>query len=328
MLLIVPIYLWGQKVKSFATIDKDTVLIGDHITIKIEIQANPNTKLSWPNIEKEIPSNIELLNVQPIDTTIKNDTIYYTQNLIITSFDSGFYEIPGFVFSCVDQEDTSFYKSRGNPLFLRVNTLAVDTTQIFMPIKGPLDQNYTFKEAIFVVAGGILILVILGVAIYFYFFRKKKQPLFSIKSKPNIPAHILAIENLKNLKAKKLWQQGKFKEYYTELIDIFRIYIEDRFKIEAMEMTSDEIRNAMKPIIEINKNVQDKMSETFIISDLVKFAKLKPLPEDNDSSILNIELFINNTIENNNNNSIESSELKDKTNTQIRNKKEFINNKD
>ncbi len=294
---LTPIFVWGQKAKSVATIEKDTILIGDQLTLRLEVKTNKNTKISWPTFSEEFSPGIELLNLHPIDTlAYEGDLISYIQDLIITSFDTGFYEIPGFNFSCVNQADTTFYKSMSNPLFLRVNTLEIDTTQAFKAIKDPIEQGYTFAEAI-PMMGGFLLLVLVAFAIYYFFFRKKDKTLFTVKPKPRIPAHISALKNLENLKTKKLWQGGKFKQYYTELTDIFRIYLEERFEVDAMEMTSDEIKESLKPIKEIDKNLHLKISETLTTSDLVKFAKLNPLPEENKTNIANMEGFVKNTMQ-------------------------------
>ena len=188
-----PLFLCGQKAKSIATIEKDTILIGDQLKLRLEVRTDKNTKISWPIFSEELSSGVELLNLQPIDTlALEGDEISYIQDLTITSFDTGFYEIPGFEFPYVDQIDTSFYKSISNPLFLRVNTMEVDTAQVFKPIKGPIGQGYTFTEAI-PMMGGFLLIVLIAFAVYYFFIRKKDKPLFTAKSKPRIPAHVLAL---------------------------------------------------------------------------------------------------------------------------------------
>lgn len=294
--LLLPIFLMGQDTNSTATIEKDSILIGDQLNLKIEVQTTKNTRISWPTFSEELSEGIELLSLQPIDTlALEGDAISYIQNLTITSFDSGFYEIPGFNFSCFNQLDTSFYKSISNPLFLRVISMEVDTTQAFKPIKGPIEQSYTLAEAVPMI-GGFLLLIIVAFTVYYFFFRKKDEPLFTAKAKPRIPAHISALNNLETLKTKKLWQGGKFKEFYTELTDIFRVYIDERFDVDALEMTSDEIRESLIPIKEIDKKLQEKISETMATSDLVKFAKMNPLPQENENNIAVMEDFVKNTI--------------------------------
>jgi hypothetical protein len=294
--ILAPSLGWAQKTKSIASIEKDSILIGDHLKLRIEVNTTKNTKISWPTFSEELASGVELLSLQPIDTIPQDgDAVSYIQNLSITSFDTGFYEIPGFNFSCFDQIDTNFYKSISNPLFLRVITVEVDTAQAFKPIKGPIEQSYTFTEAL-PMMGGFLLLLAAAFAIYYFFFRKKNEPLFTAKAKVRIPAHISALNNLEILKTKKLWQEGRFKDFYTELTDIFRIYLDERFEVDALEMTSDEIRESIEPINEIDKKLFNKISETLFTSDLVKFAKLNPIPEENERSISIMEDFVKETM--------------------------------
>lgn len=294
--ILAPTLVWGQETKSTATIEKDSILIGDQLNLRLEVKTTKNTRISWPTFSEELSSGIELMSIQPIDTIQhEGDTISYIQDLSITSFDTGFYEIPGFNFSCFNQVDTSFYKSISNPLFLRVLTVEVDTTQAFKPIKGPIEQSYTFAEALPMI-GGFILLLVAAFAVYYFFIRKKNEPLFTAKAKARIPAHISALNNLETLKTKKLWQDGRFKDFYTELTDIFRVYLDERFEVDALEMTSDEIRESIESIKEIDKKLYLKISETLSTSDLVKFAKTIPIPEENEKSISIMESFVKETM--------------------------------
>ena len=84
------------------------------------------------------------------------------------------------------------------------------------------------------------------------------------------------------------------KDYYTELTDIVRIYIEDRFNVNAVEMTTEEILDGMKRT-DAGKASIDKLSHTLMLADLVKFAKEQPLPVDNDNSLSDSIEFVNET---------------------------------
>ena len=101
------------------------------------------------------------------------------------------------------------------------------------------------------------------------------------KPKVIIPPHTKALEELEKLALKKLWQEGKIKEYYTGITDILREYIYGRYGIGAAEMTSDEIMQALKRK-DINEAMKGKLMEIMVLADLVKFAKENPLPEDHE----------------------------------------------
>ena len=131
------------------------------------------------------------------------------------------------------------------------------------------------------------------------------MPVF-VKPKPILPPHILAINQLEELRLAKVWQTGKVKEYHTQLTDIVREYLENRFHFEAMEMTSDEILEEIANQ-KVNKEATSKLAGILQLADLVKFAKGQPTPLENDLSLSHGVDFVNetklaiiqNTIENN-----------------------------
>jgi hypothetical protein len=109
-----------------------------------------------------------------------------------------------------------------------------------------------------------------------------------------LPPHVRAIMDLDKLKADKPWITGQNKEYYTRLTDILRTYIEQRFQINAMEMTTAEIL----PLFKKDRNTQSvyqNLRQILQLSDLVKFAKLLPLENDDELSMMNAYLFVNQT---------------------------------
>ena len=102
------------------------------------------------------------------------------------------------------------------------------------------------------------------------------------------------MKELDEIKQQKLWQQGRNKEYYTLITDTLRRYIVDRFGINAMEMTSGEILDIIRKQQEAN-SVYESLKQIMQLSDFVKFAKMNPLPDENDLSLMNAYLFINQT---------------------------------
>ena len=97
-----------------------------------------------------------------------------------------------------------------------------------------------------------------------------------------------------NLKNVKLWQQGLNKEYYTALTETVRRYIVDRFGVNAMELTSAEILDSLRKDEEV-ASVYDRLKQILLLADFVKFAKIHPLPDENDLSLTNAYSFVNET---------------------------------
>jgi hypothetical protein len=288
---------FAQEVKGFElSVNKDTILIGDHITLSVKYKFNPYLIPSFPQIKDTIVPGVELVRELPIDTVRSQNIISeYIKKYIITSFDSGHYFImfPVVVENPDNIENPDTIMS--NIVQFHVNTIPVDTlTYKMYDIKSPISYPVTLQEILFWVFTVIIGIALVIAAIILYRRWKNKQPLFG-KAKPKIPPHIIAFKELSTLRTEKLWQQGKMKLYYTRITDIIRKYIEGRFSIPAMEKTSDEI------LADIKKNKIDEMysfdkiREMFYTSDLAKFAKYQPSPDENEESFKTAFEFVTNT---------------------------------
>jgi hypothetical protein len=171
--------------------------------------------------------------------------------------------------------------------------LPVDTTTQVLDIKPPMKAPINFKEALPYIFG-FWILALIAVLIWMLISRHKKKGFF-FESKPQDPPHIIALRELDSLRTQKLWQSNRVKEYYVNLTEIVRKYIEKRFDIMALEMTTDEIVDAFKYNNFVDPESKNLIKDLFTLADLVKFAKAQPLPDENEVSLLNAYQFVNNT---------------------------------
>ncbi|MBO5687389.1 MAG: hypothetical protein J6R84_04145, partial [Alistipes sp.] len=104
------------------------------------------------------------------------------------------------------------------------------------------------------------------------------------KPAPPLPPHEEAFAALERLRVLNLCADGKHKLYYSTLTDILRTYIVRRFDVGAMEMTSDEIIEAMRGV-ELQQ--KQSMDLTMILreADLVKFAKAMPESSESEAAM-------------------------------------------
>ena len=290
--------VFSQNPNVSVNLDTNAILIGDQVNLNIQFLSPKQYNVLWPDIKDTLTANIEIVERTPIDTVYSdnNDNIILSQKLTLTSFDTGNYILPQMEFRYHAPDDTIQNVILSESLMLKVNTINVDTTKAIKPIKAPLEAPYTFKEIYPWVLGGIGIIAAIIFLIYYLRKRKKNEPVFKLKPKPKIPAHVIALDELDKLRRKKLWQTGNVKGFYTDLTDIVRIYIEGRFGIDAMEMTTFEIKANIKNVDQIPKENKEKLYNTLVLADLVKFAKEKPLPDDNESSMNISENFVRKTI--------------------------------
>ncbi len=284
----------GQQTGAWSSLDSNAIIIGDQINYELGITVPKNTKVLWPTLIDTLTTNIEILNRGVIDTTFSDSEISLSQKLTITSFDSGYFEIPPISFKFGFDDDTTIYESSTGTLFLQVFVPEVDTAQAFKPIVGPIKEPYTLAEVLPWIIGTVAVIIIVVLIILYLIKRRNKQPIFKRKPKPELPAHIVAITKLEELRLAKVWQSGKIKKYYTELIDITREYMVNRYHFDALEMTSNEIIDELKHH-SINKEAENKLSSVLNLSDMVKFAKAIPTALENDLGISHCIDFVNET---------------------------------
>jgi hypothetical protein len=286
---------YSQEINATAKLDATTVKIGDQVKLHLTVQRPLNMVFNWA-IPPDSMSGIEVVETSKVDTLGKKDSVVITetQTITLTSFDSGYYPIPPFVFHYKKEKDTNDYTIQTQALLLTVITIPIDTAKGFKEIKSRLDANYSFAEfwevyKWHVLSGIAAILIIAGLLIYFL-TRKKVVPVF-VEKIVKRPAHEIALEALQAVDNEKLWQQGFVKKYYSEISDIIRTYIENRYNIIAMELTTDEILYHFNRG-QINTEAKDKLTRLLQLSDLVKFAKVQPLPSEHDLCLANAYSFV------------------------------------
>ncbi|MBU0489475.1 MAG: hypothetical protein KKA07_13625 [Bacteroidetes bacterium] len=286
----------SQDYKATMALDSADILIGDHARLSLKAVIPAKSTLLWPDFGDTLAGQIEIISKTKIDTTHNTDgSINCSQVLTITSYDSGYYALAPFSCKVVPAGGSDTMTLMSDAILFSVRTMAVDTTKDFKDIKGPLGAPWTLREAmpyiLYTLAGLVVIFLI------WFIWRKlrKKEPILKLSIKPSVPAHVRALKAFKALEEKKLWQNNRVKEYYIELTEIVRQYIEERFDIIALELTSEEILAAMRTK-EIDESLQNMMRFVFITADFVKFAKATPLPDEHSRCLTHCVSFVNLTI--------------------------------
>lgn len=285
----------AQQIKATARLDSTNILIGDQIKLFLEIDHPKDVKVDFPNVPDTIQGKIEVLARSPIDTFQADaEVLKQIQAYTITCFDSGSYRIPPYWFK-IDY-DGRIDSVPSNGVTLNVYTMKIDTTRGPTDIKMPYDAPLTLKEVTPYILGVMLIGAIIFLILYSIKRKKKNQPLFSLPSKPKEPAHVIALRELDRIKDEKLWQKDKIKEFYSEVTDTLRKYIENRYQIQAMEQTSEETIYSFKYRKDLlSDKLLGNLSRILTMADLVKFAKYKPLPDDNNLTLVDAYFFVNGT---------------------------------
>jgi hypothetical protein len=280
----------SQFVELKSQLDTNQIRIGEQFHLDIEVLQPSGVSIMFPEIKDTLMANIEVLQSYPRDTTAEEEYLKISQRYRLTSFDSGFYEIPPLKFYIRSGQWNDSLES--NPMYLLVHSVAVDST--IYDVKAPIHMPVSFLEVFPFVVGGL----VLAAAIYItmrYLRRRKKYKGEFTPGGPEDPAHVIALRELDRLREEKLWQRSEFKPYYTRLTDIIRRYMERRYNITAMEMTSYEILDAWKNSERPDEDLSSKLNRLLNLADLVKFAKEKPLASDNEENLDRAYEFVKKT---------------------------------
>ncbi len=281
-------FMQAQDTKPEAKLDKDQILIGQQALLELGVTYRADqgrtTDIVWPTFTDTLSGHIDIVKDSGVDTVLpdkQGDPYLFrqTRTLAITSWDSGYWAIPPVRF--VINGDTT----ETTALLLTVNTVQVDTTQGIKDIKEIYEVPYSWmdwlRENWAWVAGGAVLAAILVVLIRFLVRRGRRPREIKVLAPVVKPLHVRALEALEAINRRNLWQQGLSKEYQSEVTDVLRSYIEERFNVPAMESTTDELLASLR-LSEMNAGQREQLANMLHMADMVKFAKWTPLPAENE----------------------------------------------
>lgn len=283
--------LFAQDIKVNAAFDSTKILIGDQIKFRISIDQPANVVVKVPAFTEKIADKIEVLKVFLPDTVKQDTRLKVSYEYLVTSFDSGEYVLPAIAIPVTTGAKTDTLQVI--PSGLTVLPVATDTTTQVKDIKPPLNTPINFAELWPYIASFLLLVAIIWLV--FYYLKKRKKLNEPLRIKRNEPPHLVAIQELDKLRAEKLWQNNMVKQYYVRLSEIVRVYAGERYGVEALEMTTDEIIESLRSTIVDEPGSVELVKSVLTLADLVKFAKANPLPNENEVSMLNAYQFVNNT---------------------------------
>jgi len=263
--------VFSQQKQIETSIDTTKNKIGAEFKLTLKTVVSSKSKVVFPKL-KNIGA-LEVIQSYPVDTVKKDDTYELIKKYGLTQFDSGRYTIPS-IKILIDKKPYLTDSIR-----VEVANIKVDTLQ---------QKMYDIKDISNVDSGIgnwwkylLGFLLILGIGAFVYWFIKKRQQKKIEEEIYKTPIE-KATSLLNNLEKKELWQKGEIKEYYSELTDIARNYIEEAIHIPAMESTTSELIQGLKSAstkkkMSLTPETVENLERVLRQADLVKFAKSKPL---------------------------------------------------
>ncbi|MEI8225687.1 MAG: hypothetical protein WCG82_07140 [Bacteroidota bacterium] len=288
----------GQEVNVTSSFDTSKIFIGDQIKFTITIDQPSDLRLTLPLFKDTLCKNIEILSGPVVDSSSQGGRIKIIGKYLITSFDSGFYQIPPVFAEMKNQNGMKrFYSDYSQLEVMRVKITPPDTIAKIYDIIKPYRAPLTIGE----VLPWVLLVALLGALVWLAirFIRKLKKSKTGVEAviDPD-PAHIIAFRELEKLREEQLWQKGEIKYYYTKLTEILRQYLENRFRVFSLELTTAETLAALVKSGFKKDGSYNQLKTVLTGADLVKFAKYNPEPPENESHFQNSWDFVLATKEN------------------------------
>lgn len=274
-----------------ASIDSTNLMIGDQTDLHLQVTQAADERGEWPEFGETLQDGIEIVDKTIVDTlTLPDGRLQLNQYLTLTSFKDSLFAIEPIAYA--SGEDTFWTEALALNI---IQPFEVDSSLAITDIKD-IERAPIWWWGI--IRWILLGLLITGLAVGGYFLwrwieSKRKPEEEEINPELLRPADEVALEKLDEIKAAKIWKDGKVKEYQTDLTDVVREYIGRRFDVHSTEKTSDETLREMKPLLD--KDLFDRLKSMLQLADLVKFAKWHTTPDENEGALTTAYDFVNET---------------------------------
>ncbi len=277
-------------VTAKASIDTSAYLIGDWIDVEVRLEHPEGT--SFTSLTGDTLGPLLVLKRDPVHRLSTEESV---AGFRIAAYDTGQVTVPPFRFIYSLPGDSTLKEIETSPIDLVIHSIPVDTTRDIKDIKQPVSLALTWKEMVTPV--GIVIAIIVAAWLLFRYLkvrgRRKRTPVEVIETRP---PHIVAKERLDIIEEKRLWQQGLIKPYHSEVTEVIRGYLDGRYGIQALELTTDEILDDIESI-DMPSGTRSDLESMLNLADLVKFARYKPLPDENTDTLRLAFSVVENTAE-------------------------------
>ena len=277
---------------------RDSILIADQVEYGFQLDSlAEGTAIALPEFGGAGNDTLTLVRNWQLDTTATlrvrqpggkgRAQLYNVRgSIVLAPFEEGTYHLPSI--PVLRGTDTLLFEG----LDMEVKTMPVDTATFQIhDIKGQMRYPLTFRETLPWI-GGVLLLAALT-ALLVWWLRRRSSAAAAEAHKD--PAYIVALRELDKWRGDKFWAPDKQKAYYSGITDALKTYIEDRFGVDAPEMTTAELFDALKGAEDLPADLREELRGVFECADFVKFAKHVASDEDNARALPTAVRFVTST---------------------------------
>ena len=281
----------GVSVQS--SVDKNQILIGDVINYSVTVSHDDSVELQMPSPAANL-GMFEIRDYEVFEPARQDKKIVEQTNFLLSTFDTGEYEIPELPIQYRAIGDSAWETIFSEAILITVASLNPDSTGDIRDIKPPMTPPRDYRAIIKWILFGLPALALVVFVLYYIKRRREGKSLLPRRAQPPRPAHDIALDALDELVESDLLETGEIKEYYSRLSDIVRQYIENRYFIIALEMTTTQLLRALQDSALAEKHI-DMMADFLATCDLVKFAAIRPAEKTHQQKTKTAYDFVNDT---------------------------------
>lgn len=270
--------LFAQAPSVKTSVDKNNILIGERINLHVETSMPDNTyRLNWFSVPDSF-GNFVTVTKNKIDSEYANGNLKFSQDILLTSFDSGKQVIPPLTLSASTLEGDSSFNIYTDSIPINVTYSPTDSIMPFHDIKTIIEVKKDWPWWAWALAGLGIILLLIWVLFLLKFFKKKKDtPVFESKLSP----YDEAMQSLSDLEKEDLIANNKIKEYHVRLTEIFKRYLSRKTNSYQMYLTTDELLIKLSEL-PLSKEQVAGFANTLRMGNAVKFAQYIPPAFENE----------------------------------------------
>ena len=254
-----------------AALEPARIAVGDRARLAVEVDHDAGASVAWP--EPETLGPFEVLERRIDEPRVEGERAVSRAVLVLTAFELGELEVPAVEIEVLGADGAARTVAT-EPRTLTVASVGLDEGGGIRAIKGPLDLPLDVAALLPWLAGVVLLA---GIA-YWWWLRRGRAPEDVPAPPPPRPPHELAYEAFRALEAERLPERGEIKTFHVRASDVVRVYVEGRFGVDALEMTTGEVLDGLRGR-EVDEEVLGDFRRLLERCDLVKFARDRPALE-------------------------------------------------
>lgn len=276
-----------------AAIDRTELLIGDQVWLSVKISAPPGTEIGQIRTDSlERNESIELIETRPAATVTESPELLIEQRFRLQTFDTGYVFVPRLAVT---------FRRPGGPLDtaytraipLSVRGLPVTDENELRDIKDIIEEPTRLTDYWPVFLG--LGLIALGF-LAFSLWKRSADRRAPVPPPPPVPPHKRALARLRELDERQLWQTGEIKTFQSELTYILRAYLEERYRVPALESTTRELERELRRRDLLRESERTDLADLLRLADTVKFAKAEPPADVHQRGLERVRDFVHATV--------------------------------